>query len=209
MTLRELIKQIQSYPPKSIPRMQLMNQLVCSIQNFNQLSYYHQLLPDNLRDNYEEIYVEAKQRLFIWMNQKIDSYDENRGEVMTWVNNKLRYLMLDVIREFKENSLNEIPIFSLDDLDQLLPIIRDNSENLSLSEQIINIIEEDPEGKFKSAYTGNKTEANFQFICLKRYEGYQWQELSDILTLPIPNLSNFYQRKLKEFTPLIQFYLRE
>jgi hypothetical protein len=207
--LSELVEQIKRSKAENCQKIQLINQMLYFVQKSGCLSYYRSLIPDYLKGSYEEIYAEAQQRLFCWISKNVDRYDSNRGEVMTWINNKLRYIMLDVIDELKYNTLEQVPIFSLEDLENSGKIIPENSEALSLSEQVINIIREDPEEKFKKTYPANQPRANFQFLCLERYEGTQWKVLSQELDLPVPSLSNFYQRRLKEFAPLIKSYLQE
>ncbi|MGK7933405.1 MAG: hypothetical protein AB4041_18505 [Microcystaceae cyanobacterium] len=207
--LSKLVGKIKSFQRQSPQKTKLMNQMLYLVQKSGRLSYYRQLIPDYLRDSYQEIYAEAQQNLFYWITQNVDRYDSDRGEVMTWINNKLRYLMLDVISEYKQNTAQNIPIFSLDDLENVSEVKHNTPENQFLSEQVINVIKEDPDGRFKETYPTQKPRANFQFLCLRRYEGYQWQELSDNLKIPVPSLSNFYQRRLKQFAPLIQSYLQE
>ncbi|NEN88748.1 MAG: sigma-70 family RNA polymerase sigma factor [Okeania sp. SIO3H1] len=68
-------------------------------------------------------------------------------------------------------------------------------------------IKEDSTGNFKSHYTSGNPQANFQYIALKRLDGYQWSELSQELGVPIPALSNFYQRCLKKFRQIFIDYL--
>ncbi|MGK7943656.1 MAG: hypothetical protein AB4058_04225 [Microcystaceae cyanobacterium] len=206
--ISKLVEQIQSSEGESSQKKQLINQMLYLIQNYGQLSYYRSLIPHYLEGSYEEIYGEAQQRLFCWITKNIDHYDSNLGKFTTWINNKLRYIMLDVIGEFQHNTLNQVPIFSVEDLENSREVAQEDSDDLLLSEQVISIIKEDPEGTFKKTYPAKQPQANFQFLCLKRYEGYQWKELSKMLDLPVPSLSNFYQRRLRQFAPIIQAYLQ-
>jgi hypothetical protein len=72
-----------------------------------------------------------------------------------------------------------------------------------------DIIKEDPQGIFSKTYTCNNRRANFQYIALKKNEGYAWREIAEDLNLKISAISNFYRRCLQEFAPLIQKYLSE
>lgn len=207
--LQQLAQDIQKCQ-QSCQKTKLLNKMIRELQNANCLYYDHNLVPDYLRGCYDEIKAEAQQKLFCWITKNIDDYDSNRATLRTWLNHKLRFLMLDVIRDFKNNNLKEVSIFSLEDLDkQKIQSSKSNESKLFLSEQVIKVIQEDPERIFQITYTGKNPQANFQFICLERYQGYSWQEISNKLKILIPTLSNFYQRKLKEFAPLIQTYLQE
>jgi len=44
----------------------------------------------------------------------------------------------------------------------------------------------DPDGAFKKAHVQAHPEATFQFIALRYLEGQSWQEMSEILDVPIP-----------------------
>ncbi len=207
--LQQLAKDIQKCQ-QSYQKIKLLDVMIRELQNANCLYYDHKLVPDYLRGCYDEIRAEAQQKLFYWLAQNIDNYDSTRATLKTWVNNKLRFLMLDVIKVFRENIKEEVPIFSLEDLDrQEIQSAKASESNLFLSEQVIQVIQEDSERIFQTTHIRKKPQANFQFICLQRYQGYSWQELSNKLNVLIPTLSNFYQRRLKEFAPLIQKYLQE
>ena len=82
-----------------------------------------------------------------------------------------------------------------------------SSSKYSLSEELIECIQEDQEGLFKNTYITKKPNANFQFIALQILSGYSWKEISAQLGVKIPTLSCFYQRCLIKFAPKFKEYL--
>ncbi|NEQ26719.1 MAG: sigma-70 family RNA polymerase sigma factor, partial [Microcoleus sp. SIO2G3] len=76
-----------------------------------------------------------------------------------------------------------------------------------LSQEVKSCLEEDPEGLFEQACVVNHPAASFQYIALKRLEGYSWQDLSAELDIAVPTLSVFYQRCLTRFAPKLKTYL--
>jgi hypothetical protein len=201
--LRQLATEAQQYPSKSPERQRRLAKLFSEIQKSGQIAYYHSLCPSMLRGSYQEIYDEALQITYCHITEKINQYDPSKGEVLAWFNNTLKWKFLDTIPNFQLPS-SIIPITSIDKLSQ----IPSNPEESLPSAQIIEIIEEDPEKLFENTYLGNNKQANFKYIALQRYKGISWQVLSSELELNIANLSNFYQRSLKKFAPIIRKYLQ-
>ena len=77
----------------------------------------------------------------------------------------------------------------------------------SLSQEVKACLEEDPEGLFAAASVTNSPKANFQYIAIRRLEGYSWQDLSTEFEIPVPILSSFYRRCLTRFAPKLKVYL--
>jgi hypothetical protein len=80
---------------------------------------------------------------------------------------------------------------------------------MTLSEQIIQIIKEDPEGLFEAKTMKSNPKVNFKWLAIKRIQGYSWQEIAEEVGSEFTALSNFYQRSLKEFSAKIKYYLTE
>lgn len=153
---------------------------------------------------YEDIYDEAVQNLFFYLcqNNNINKYDPERGEVITWVN------MLLSKRFFPEaipkviGKGNEINLE-----DSHLENISSSQSQPSLSEQIIECIESDPELIFCKEHIKGHPEANFQAIAKRRCSGISWKDISAEWGIGITSLHSFYQRCLKKFTEKLQEYL--
>ena len=206
--LKQLALTAQRYPPRSRQRQTTLHQLFSEIQHSGQLASFWSLCPDNWRWCYEDIYADAVQTLFCFITEHIERYAPEKGEVLQWANGQLRYRFLDTIGDYKQGkrrASQDTQILSLEDLDGIGQ--NDDSSSSYLSEQVIQVIEEDPEGLFVETYTCRNPQANFQFIALKRYAGYGWKEISEELGINISALSNFYQRCLNRFKTKIQEYL--
>lgn len=86
-TLKKLAIAAQQYPPKSLERKKILEKLIKTLINSDKLAKPR---GDNFKHLYTEIYTEAKQRLFIYISQKIDDYDPEKGDVLQWVNYLLK-----------------------------------------------------------------------------------------------------------------------
>lgn len=183
----------QQHPPGSLPRQLALTQLVKGLLQSGKL--YRPYSPCN--SNYEEIYREAQQNLFLYLCQNLERYQPERSSIITWVN------MLMERRFFREASIQsrDAPL-SLYDLDN----ISQPENSLSPSEILKKCLELDPDNFFKSEHIENYPEANFQQIALKRLSGKTWKTIAEELNLRIPTLSSFYQRSLKKFSAFLKDY---
>jgi hypothetical protein len=208
--LRHLAMAAQQHPPKSQARQWALSRLINAISRSKRLSRPRR---DQFQEFYEEIYAEAVQRLFAYVCEKIDRYSPDRGEVLQWVNFLLNQ------RFFIEASREVLPVvyqgidpkrfqrITLDDLDRNNPSEVNPQLIPLLSQEVMQCLEDDPEGLFQAAYVANFPNANFQVLALRRLTGYSWQEISSELNISAQTLSSFYQRSLIKFTPKFKEYL--
>lgn len=207
--LKQLAQDAQQHPPRSKQRQQALAKLLSAIQQSGQLTRPY---PGQFQGFYEDIYDEAKQRLFCYICEKIDQYNPN-FEVLQWVNFMLKHrFFLEASRSMmptlhKGIDAKRVRRLSLDDLDRNNPSEINPQLTPSLLQEIIHYLETDPEGLFKATYTCNQPTANFQFLALQILSGYSWKEISEDLGLKISTLSSFYQRCLAKFSPKIKEYL--
>ncbi len=200
----------QQHPPKSRERQRALAQLLDAMQRSGKLARPRQ---GQFQGFYEEIYAEAVQRLFTHICEKIDTYQPERGEVLQWANFLLnRQFFIEASRELlptvpKGIDPRRVTRLTLDDLDRNAPSDL-NPQLVPLpSQQVLQCLEEDPEGLFQQTHIDRYPAANFQFLALQRLAGYSWQELSAELGIRIPTLSSFYQRCLTRFAPQLKEYL--
>lgn len=208
--LKQLAIAAQHHPPKSRARQRVLAQLIHTIQRSGKLVRPRS---EQFQGFYDEIYAEAVQRLFTHICEKIDTYRPERGEVLQWANFLLnRQFFIEASREVwptlpKGVDPRKITRLSLDDLEYNHP----NDLNPQLvplpSQQLLQCLEEDPDGLFQRTHIDRCPAANFQFLAIKRLAGYSWQELSSELGVRIPTLSSFYQRCLTKFAPQLKEYL--
>jgi hypothetical protein len=209
--LRNLAIAAQQHPPKSRERQKALARLITALQVSRKLVRPRR---GEFQGFYEEVYAVALQLLFAHICEKIDTYDPERGEVLQWANFRLeREFFIKASREYlptlpkgvDPKTCKRLP---LDDLDKNNP----NEVNPTLvpliSQQVLECLEEDPQGIFQRSYTQGNKDANFKFLAIKRLEGYSWEEISAELDgIKVPTLSSFYQRCLTEFAPKIKEYL--
>lgn len=205
--LKQLAIEAQRHLPMTKQRQQALATLLSAIEG-NLTRPYR----GYFQGFYEEIYAEALQRLFCHICERIDSYDSNR-EVLQWANFLLsRRFFIEAARSIMPTvyggvNKKKIRRLTIDDLDRNNPAEINPQLVPSLSQEVIQCIESDPEGIFRGAHISGKPAANFQFIALKILAGYSWKEISAELGIRIPTLSSFYQRSLTKFAPKIKEYL--
>lgn len=207
--LKQLALEAQQQPMRSPQRQRALAQLVSEIWRSQKLVRPYQ---GQFQHRYEEIYAEAQQRLFLHLCEQIDRYNPD-NEVMQWAN----FLMKQ--RFFIEASRDLLPTtpvrddrqpvqrLSLEVLESQNPIERRSQATASLSEMLIQYIQEDPDGLFVQTCIENKPNAHFQYIALRFLEGYSWKDISAELDVKVVTLSSFYQRCLVKFAPTFRDYL--
>ena len=198
--LKELALLAQRHPHATKGRRIALTQLVNAIWQSGKLIRPYS---SQFQLSYEDIYEEAVQNLFFYLcqNDNINKYNQERAEVMGWVN------MLLIKRFFPEaipkilGKKDEITLESshLENLSL--------SEPISLFEQVRQCIEDDPDRLFTKEHIKARPEANFQAIAIRRYSGVSWQDISTEWGIGITTLHKFYQRCMKKFAPQIREYI--
>jgi hypothetical protein len=203
--LKQLAIAAQQQPPKSRERQRALAQLIRAIERSRKLVRPRR---EQFQGLYEDIYAEAVQRLFAHICDRIDRYQPERGEVLQWANFLLsRQFFIEASREVFATLPRGVTRLTLDDLDRSNPS-EVNPQLVPLpSQQVLQCLEDDPEGLFQRSHIDHHPQANFQFLAIKRLAGYSWQELSEELGIAIPTLSSFYQRCLTRFAPQLKAYL--
>lgn len=207
--LKQFAIEAQRQPPKTKQRQQALAKLLSAMQQSGMLTRPYR---GYFQGFYEEIYAEALQRLFCHLCERIEEYDSQR-EVLQWANFLLkkrffieaaRTIMPTVHKSANSRSTTRL---SIDDLDRNNPLEINPQLAPSLSQEVMEFIETDPDGFFKSTHVSNHPAANFQFLAMKIIAGYSWKEISAELGIKIPTLSSFYQRCLTKFAPKFKEYL--
>lgn len=208
--LRQLAIAAQNLPQGSFTRQRLLTELIVIMQRSGKVCRPRQ---GQFQMLYEEIYAEALQRLFAFICACIERYNPQQGEVLQWVNFLLRQrFFIEASRDFlpiayKGMDARTVKHLTLESLDKYNPYELNPQLIPHLSQEVKDCLEEDPEGLFAQACVANHPTASFQYIALRRLEGYSWQDLSMELNISIPTLSSFYQRCLTRFVPKLKTYL--
>jgi DNA-directed RNA polymerase specialized sigma24 family protein len=196
--LKRLAIAAQNYPPDSELRHYALGELVEAIRLSGRLCrpqrgrFYPQY--------YDLIYDEAVNRTLIYVCQKIETYEPERGnkKFMNWVNFRLERTFIETGYEFREPRHMDLP-----SLAQLETMVQ-SQESASLLERICEYLEEDADNLFKQAHIRNRPDANFSAITLARLAGKTWEEISAELGIAVPTLSSFFQRHCQKFRALIR-----
>ncbi len=208
--LRQLAIAAQKQPKGSSSRQRALTELISAMLRSRKLCRPRQ---GQFRLLYEEIYAEALQRLFSFVCDRIDDYSIQKGEVLQWVNFLLsRRFFIEASRDYlptvyKGMDARTVKRLTLEHLDQSNPSELNPQLIPSLSQEVKACLEEDPERLFQAACVADHPAANFQYIAVKRLEGYSWQDLSTEFDIPVPTLSSFYRRALSRFAPTLKTYL--
>jgi DNA-directed RNA polymerase specialized sigma24 family protein len=191
--LKKLALEVQRHPPDTELRKYGLGELVEAIRLSGKLSYPHRAKFSP--QFYNLLYDEAVNKTLIYVCQKIDTYDPERGDgkFMNWVNFRLDRVIIDSCREFREPYIQDLP--SLNDLEVMVQ----PDEPYPLFEKVREFIEEDKENIFRREHIRNNTNANFSAIALARFSGKSWEEISVKFGVPLPTLSSFFQRCCKKF----------
>ena len=75
------------------------------------------------------------------------------------------------------------------------------------SEEIKQLIEQDPENIFQTVCLREKPQANFRTIALLSLEGKSMKVISEKLGVPQQSLYSFYNRSIQRFMPIYHKYL--
>ncbi|MEM8808251.1 MAG: sigma-70 family RNA polymerase sigma factor, partial [Cyanobacteria bacterium P01_G01_bin.38] len=196
MTLNEQLKQLaveaQQHPPKTPQRQRALAQLVDKLCRSKQLVRPYQ---GQFRGFYEDIYAEAQQRLFLYLCEKINRYNPEL-EVLQWANFLMkRRFFIEASREVmptapKGMDRSQVKRITLDALEKQEPLELRSHATTSLSEAVIQSIQDDRDGVFRRTHILQKPEANFQYIALRFLGGYSWKEISADLDVKVVTLSS-------------------
>lgn len=208
--LDEILLNLILEAQKDPQRIRALNKLIREILKSERLC--RPKCPPSLQNCYQEIYETAKQNLFMYICQRPENYDSSKGTVLQWVNGILRYRFIDAMREINPLPPEGYSILSLDNLEKdNFTKIPESEKPLSFSEQIVEIIKEDPEGIFQSTRISSISEnpnSSWQYIALKKNaEGYTFTILANELKVSIACVNTFYRKYLKIFAPIIRNYL--
>ncbi|PPT08298.1 hypothetical protein CKA32_003829 [Geitlerinema sp. FC II] len=206
--LRQWAIAAQDNPPRSKARRVALTRLVEGIFKSGRIAYPK--APGIAPGRYRDYRAEALQNLFVFICQNIDRYDRDRGTVMAWVNVLLeRRFFREVARTKYETTEEGFPKSTNGDLMSICDPEEIPYESVPLlSDCVRQCIEEDLDGLFGQKYIRKYPRATFQYIALRRLDGYQWQEISEELGIKVSTLGDFYQRCLKSFSSHIKAYIR-
>jgi hypothetical protein len=213
--LKQQAQQIQQSPVHSPERQLLLNRLMNTIFNSDQLAHPQRgAWPANL---YVDLYHEALQRTLLYICQKIDNYNPEHA-VMAWVNFRLNCEFINVVNDYHRKGVTQIPKFgesqpvvslpTLDDLN-VLTLSESEDEN-SMIQGLQQFLQTDPEGLLQKRSLRERPEITFQILAIAKFiEEKSWAELAIDLEIPAATLCSFFNRQLKNLAPYFKKHLKE
>ena len=198
LALQDLAIAAQQYPSQSRERQRVLGMLIDAILRSGELWQ-----PDNGQFS-KDIYQDARQDLFLYLCQKIEKYDPERGSLITWLNVLMykRFFREAVAKAVDNHTEKVLTISSLDNFVLIEP-------KISLFEMLRECVKSDSENIFKSEHVENYPQANFQLLLILRFAGSSWQDISNELGIKPSTIKNFYQRCIKKFAFKFKEYLQQ
>jgi DNA-directed RNA polymerase specialized sigma24 family protein len=209
--LKHLAKEAQHYFGTARGQtllMQLWHEVYCSGRLYRPLK-------DKIPGVYEDIYDEAILQLMEYTLRNISVYDAQKASIIGWMNMLLeRRFIREAIQRFtdREQKFQRPTLADLDEEgsssnDHDIEAIPVSKPKPSPSELIQQCLREDEGDRFKQTCIPRYPSVNFQQVALLHHvEGYSFKEIAERLQVPYTSLVSFYQRRLKQFTPIIRAY---
>lgn len=210
--LQELVEEIKQYSANAdsavirVKRRIALNKFVDAVVNSGRVRKQTKWLG---LPNYEDYHNEALQLTLMEICNKIDEYNP-QYPVMGWVNKIFHWRFIDVVNKEKRKGITKIPkgekISPVLSLDEITKEIR-QSNQLSQTEVIKEVIVKDPEKYLISQQLRGHPEANLKAILLFLLEGKKWKEISQELGVPLTTASSFYQRRMHKIIDYLKKYI--
>lgn len=201
--LKQLALEAKQQSAQTQQRQYLLTELINAIQLSRRLIRPRR--GELSRDFYNVIYDDAVNRTLLYVFQKIDLYDPERGNgvFMNWVNFRLDRTLRDIRASYQITQDKPIAIEEIE-------TIGETQDVPTTFEIIMQYIEHDPDKIFKQEVIKKNPNASFQAIFLaKRIQGKSWKEISQDLGIPVTTLSSFYWRCIQRFAPKIRQYVQD
>lgn len=166
---------------------------------------------------YEDIWAESLTELWRFICNKIDKFDENKiasdnrkvSKFLIWINSSMKFIIkrcyFKIIDTQSQKIRENYQIINIDN--QEGEEIPTPTNDTPFSEQIKELIEQDPENMFQKVYLRQQPQANFRAIALLSLEGESMKVISEKLGVPQQSLYTFYNRSIQRFMPTFHKYL--
>jgi RNA polymerase sigma factor (sigma-70 family) len=210
--LQELVEEIKQYSANAdsavirVKRRIALNKFVNAVVNSGRVRKQTKWLG---LPNYEDYHNEALQLTLMEICNKIDEYNP-QYPVMAWVNKIFHWRFIDVVNKEKRKGITKIPkgekLSPVLSLDEITKEIR-QSNQLSQTEVIKEVIKKDPEKYLISQQLRGHPDANLKAILLFLLEGKKWKEISQELGVPLTTASSFYQRRMHKIIEYLKKYI--
>lgn len=150
---------------------------------------------------YEDLHSEAVLKTFEYIRKNIDTYDPERP-LMGWVNYILNLRFCDTTRQYMNP--RQYKILSIDDLENIEQASQSNETSIMLRE----LIEEDPDGLFRSVSLRNRPDITWQDIAQAKLDDETLDSISKKIGVPISTINSLFNRNLRNFSDYIRNQLQ-
>ena len=193
--LEWLIAETCQHPPSSLQRKDNLTKLIQAI-----------IKSGKLWSSREPFYEDALQQTWIYLCRNLceantgRQYDPNQSQVITWLNNYLKYRLLSFQGERQQRKAREFSSsFTKDeetiDLVQQLPA---TPETPPIWEETLNWVKNDSDGELSSIHIKNRPDITCQVLILRRLPPpTDWKTLEDEFNCSYSTLANFYKRQCR------------
>ncbi len=163
---------------------------------------------------YQDIVHEYEMQIWRFICKQIRNFeydksqnisDENLSRFMVWLNGCSTNLFKKALDKYNKTSPELLLIEdSLNDESNDYTNAITSSEEIPLSAKIINLIEQDEMGVFRSEHIKNKPQANFREIVLSLRDGNKMKEIADNFDVPLQSLYTLQKRCIDKYRNYIK-----
>ncbi len=206
--LHYLIRKAQQEPHPSPRRGYYVTRLLTTLYRSGQLARPQR---GCYGQSYEEIYAVAWSMTAEYISKKVDDYHPTKGHILHLTNNTLKFRFCTAVTEFFKlhgapKNFKAIPI---EDLYGKESFIHEANEHSGLWEDLIQLIEEDPDDRFKSVHLKGKPEATYQRIFLLKWrDKYKLREIAEKFDTRITTVQTHLDRNNLKFRDYICNYFQ-
>ncbi len=193
--LEWLIVETCQHPPSSLQRKSSLTKLIQAIIGSGKLWYSR-----------EPFYEDALQQTWIYLCRNLceantgRQYDPNQSQVITWLNNYLKYRLLSFQGERQQQKAREFSS-SLTKDEETIDLVQQlpaTPETPPIWEETLNWVKNDSDGELSSIHIKNRPDITCQVLILRRLPPpTDWKTLEDEFNCSYSTLANFYKRQCR------------
>jgi hypothetical protein len=204
LTLQQYVEEAQRFPHRSTQRQLALTHLTQGILKSNRLGRPRIAIWS--ASLYEDLYNDALNKTLLGICQNIERYN-SQYPVMAWVNNNLKFTLMNVFNDYKKGGLTYVPksikveISSPNNIEYCICV----KEALTDDDQLFRqFLEEDPEGFLEEDKLREHPDVTFKILALARLDNNTWLNLEKNLGVSAQTLSSFFHRCLKKRMSYLQ-----
>ncbi|MDM9580417.1 hypothetical protein [Nostoc sp. GT001] len=219
--INTLAIEIKKTQANSFQRKQAVQCLIKAMEIKN--TYKKQGLGSTLQlspQDYEDAFLEAKGESIRYVLDKIDRYDETIGDFMALINHWISIKFSDAAgrilgfkkSQSKKQEEDKISISPVD-INLMREYLFENAEQefayYQQSEEIKNLIHEDPNNKLGKPIRKDRTDITFKDVLIAiNWEGETFKNLSNKWNIPYTTIKSFYEREFEKVKADLAEYLQ-